>query len=171
MTRSVLFGTFALLAAVQLGAQQRAHKAHEHGHAKLNIAFETTTGAPVGAIELESPADSILGFEHVAKTPADKAKQEKALAILKARFGEMVILPAGCKMTPAKVEVHVEGQHAEVHAEFNATCAGPIAGKTISFGFAKVFPKIEEVEVQLLAGTQQTRLEVEKDKGTLQIAK
>ncbi|MCX6587671.1 MAG: DUF2796 domain-containing protein [Acidobacteria bacterium] len=171
MTRSVLFGTFAFIAAVQLGAQQRAHKAHEHGHAKLNIAFESTSGMPVGAVELESPADSILGFEHAAKTPADKAKQEKALAVLKARFGEMVVLPAGCKMTPAKVEVHVDGQHAEVHAEFNAKCAGPIAGKSISFGFAKVFPKIEEVEVQLLAGTQQAKLEVEKDKGTLQIAK
>lgn len=171
MSRFALFGTLALAAVVHLGAQPRAHKAHEHGHAKLNIAFETTTGTPVGAVELESPADSILGFEHAAKTPADKAKQEKALATLKARFGEMVILPAGCKMTPAKVEVHVEGQHAEVHAEFNARCAGPIAGKTISFGFAKVFPKIEEVEVQMLAGTQQAKLEVEKDKGTLQIAK
>ncbi|MFN9891945.1 MAG: DUF2796 domain-containing protein, partial [Acidobacteriota bacterium] len=144
MSRLALTGLLVLFAAAQLGSQQRGHKAHEHGHAKLNIAFETTTGAPVGAIELESPADSILGFEHAAKTPADKARQEKALATLKARFGEMVILPAGCKMTPAKVEVHVEGQHAEVHAEFNAKCAGPIAGKTISFGFAKVFPKIEE---------------------------
>jgi hypothetical protein len=171
MSRLASTASLALFVASLLGAQQRGHKAHEHGHAKLNIAFETTTGAPVGAIELESPADSILGFEHVAKTPADKARQEKALALLKARFGEMVVLPAGCKMTPAKVEVHVEGQHAEVHAEFTAKCAGPIAGKTISFGFAKVFPKIEEVEVQMIAGTQQAKLEVEKDKGTLQIAK
>lgn len=167
MVRFVLFCTLSL----SLCAQQRGHKAHEHGHAKLSIAFETTTGMPTGAIELESPADSIIGFEHAAKTPADKARQEKALATLKARFGEMVILPAGCKMTPASVEVHVDGQHSEVHAEFNVKCAGPIAGKSISFGFSKVFPKIEEVDVQLLAGSQQAKLEVEKDKGTLQIAK
>lgn len=167
MVRFVLFCSLT----ISLCAQQRGHKAHEHGHAKLAIAFETTTGMPTGVVELESPADSIIGFEYVAKTPADKAKQEKALATLKARFGEMVILPAGCKMTPGKVEVHVEGQHSEVHAEFNVKCAGPIAGKSISFGFSKVFPKIEEVDVQLLAGTQQAQLEVEKDKGTLQIAK
>ena len=159
------------LAAFSLHGQQRSHKAHEHGHAKLNIAFESTTGSPVGSVELESPADSIIGFEYAAKTPADKAKQEKALATLKARFGEMVVLPAGCKMTPAKVEVHLDGQHAEVHAEFNVKCAGPIAGKSISFGFSKVFPKIDDVEVQLLAGSQQTKLDVEKDKGSIQIAK
>jgi len=159
------------LAALSLHGQHRTHKAHEHGHAKLNIAFESTTGSPVGSVELESPADSIIGFEYAAKTPADKAKQEKALATLKARFGEMVVLPAGCKMTPAKVEVHLDGQHAEVHAEFNVKCAGPIAGKSISFGFSKVFPKIDDVEVQLLAGSQQTKLDVEKDKGTIQIAK
>jgi hypothetical protein len=167
MVRFVLFCSLTLA----LCAQQRKHEAHEHGHAKLNIAFETTTGMPTGVVELESPADSIIGFEYVAKTPADKAKQEKALATLKARFAEMVVLPAGCKMTPAKVEVHVDGQHSEVHAEFNAKCAGPIAGKSISFGFSKVFPKIEEVDVQMLAGSQQAKLEVEKDKGTLQIAK
>lgn len=152
-------------------AQNRSHKAHEHGHAKLNIAFETTVGAPVGSVELEAPADSIVGFEYVAKTPADKAKQEKALATLKARFAEMVVLPTGCKMTPAKVEVHQDGQHSEVHAEFNVKCASSIAGKSISFGFAKVFPKIDEVDVQMLAGAQQAKLEVEKDKGILQIAK
>ena len=164
---------FALLylAAGSLLGQQRTHKAHEHGHAKLNIAFETTTGTPAGSVELEAPADSIIGFEYAAKTPADKAKQEKALATLKARFSEMVVLPTGCKMTPAKVAVHLDGSHSEVHAEFNVKCAGPIAGKSISFGFSKVFPKIDEVEVQLLAGSQQAKLEVEKDKGTLQIAK
>jgi len=159
------------LAALSLYCQPRTHKAHEHGHAKLNIAFETTTGSPVGSVELESPADSIIGFEYAAKTPADKTKQEKALATLKARFGEMVVLPTGCKMTPSKVEVHLDGQHAEVHAEFNVKCAGPIAGKSISFGFSKVFPKIDDVEVQFLAGSQQTKLDVEKDKGTIQIAK
>ena len=164
---------FALLslAALALYGQQRSHKTHEHGHAKLNIAFETTTGAPVGSVELESPADSIIGFEYAAKTPVDKAKQEKALATLKSRFGEMVILPTGCNMTPAKVEVHLDGQHAEVHAEFNVKCAVAIAGKSISFGFSKVFPKIDEVEVQLLAGSQQAKLEVQKDKGSRQIAK
>lgn len=164
---------FALLslAAGSLLGQQRTHKAHEHGHAKLNIAFETTTGTPVGSVELEAPADSIIGFEYAAKTPPDKAKQEKALATLKTRFSEMVVLPTGCKMIPANAEVHLDGQHAEVHAEFNVKCAGPIAGKSISFGFSKVFPKIDEVEVQLLAGSQQAKLEVEKDKGTLQIAK
>lgn len=189
-----LFSLSFLLAAPP---PQRSRAAHEHGHAKLNIAFETTTGKPAGTIELETPADSVIGFEYEAKSAADKAKRDAALTKLKAKFGEMVVLPAGCAVTPVKVEVHAEEhdhdakpaakaaaksaaknaakpaahkeEHSEVHAEFSVKCAGPIRGKEIRFGFAKHFPKIEELDVQLLADSQQSSLEVKNDRGVLKI--
>ena len=63
-----------LAVGVILPAQTRSRKAHEHGSAKVSIAFETAKGAPKGVIEFESPAESVVGFEYEAKTPADKAK-------------------------------------------------------------------------------------------------
>lgn len=169
-----------LAVGVMLPAQTRSRKAHEHGSAKVNIAFETAAGAPRGVIEFESPADSIVGFEYQAKSAADKAKAAAALGVLKARFGEMVILPAAsmCKVTnkAAKVEAgqhdaKSKEQHSEVHAEFDVACAKPLNGGEIRFGFTKVFPRVHDVDVALLVGDQQSKADVENDKGVLKIAR
>jgi len=174
----VFFAVCALLPA-----QTRSRKAHEHGSAKLNIAFETTKGSPKGVMEFEAPAESVVGFEHEAKSAADKAKQTAALNTLKTRIAEMVIFPAasGCRITNKTMKVeggHREKkagakheEHSEVHAEFDVACAKPLAGGEIRFGFSKVFPKVHDVDVALLAGEQQLSVEVENDKGVLKIAK
>lgn len=167
-----------------LPAQTRSRKAHEHGSAKVSIAFESTKGAPKGVIEFESPAESVIGFEHEAKSAADKAQAAAALNTLKARFAEMVIFPAAasCRVTNKSAKVEAghgaektkgakQEQHAEVHAEFDVQCAKPLAGTEIRFGFTKVFPKIHDVDVALLAGEQQLSADVENDKGVLKIAK
>jgi hypothetical protein len=178
------FALLLLAAGVILPAQTRSRKAHEHGSAKVNIAFESVKGAPKGVIEFEAPAEGVVGFEYEAKTPADKAKVTAALNTLKARFGEMVILPAAAacvvKNKSAKVEAEAhepkakaakQEQHSEVHAEFDVACAKPLSGLEIRFGFMKVFPKIHDVEVALIAGDQQAKADVENDKGVLKIAK
>lgn len=153
-----------------MSAQTRSKKAHEHGHANLSIAFETTSGTPTGSIGFDSPADSIIGFEHEAKSSADKKTQAAALSKLRSKFSQMVILPSYCSMTPEKAEVKREGdEHSEVHAEFAVSCSRAISGQQIRFAFMKFFPEVEEVEVTMLAGTQQASLEVVKDKGSLKI--
>lgn len=177
-----------LAVSVLVSGQTRSRKAHEHGSAKVNIAFESAKGAPKGVIEFEAPAEGVVGFEHEAKTAADKAKVTAALNTLKTRFAEMVVLPAAsaCKITNKSAKVEAEHdhdhdkkkkaaakqeQHSEVHAEFDVACAKPLSGGEIRFGFTKVFPKIHDVDVALLAGEQQLSLEVENDKGVLKIAK
>lgn len=175
-----LFLAVALLAP----AQTRSRKAHEHGSAKLNIAFESAKGTPKGVIEFEAPAESVVGFEHEAKSAADKAKQSAALTKLKTQIASMVIFaPAsGCKIVAKSVEVKAEHhqeakagqkaeQHSEVHAEFDVTCAKPLNGTEVRFGFTKAFPGVHDVDVAFLAGEQQARVEVEGDKGVLRIAK
>jgi len=169
-----------LVAGLTLPGQTRSRTAHEHGSAKVNIAFETATGAPKGMIEFEAPAESVVGFEYEAKSAADKAKVAAALRSLITRFGEMVILPpaSGCKLTNKSAKVEAERhdakskeQHSEVHAEFDVACAKPLSGTEIRFGFMKVFPKIHDVDVALLVGEQQSSAHVENDKGVLKIVK
>lgn len=172
---------FAFLAVcvVALPAQTRSRKAHEHGSAKVNIAFETVSGSPKGVLEFEAPAESVVGFEHTATSKADKASVDTAMRTLIARFGEMVILPpaAACKLTNQSATVNSphraakQEQHAEVNAVFGVACAKPLAGTEIRFGFARVFPKIHSVDVALLAGEQQLSVVVENDKGVLKIAR
>ena len=52
-----------------LAQTQRQAGAHQHGKGKLDIVIE---GATV-SMALDVPADDIVGFEHAAKTPAEKA--------------------------------------------------------------------------------------------------
>lgn len=174
------FAVVLFAVGVMLPAQTRSRKAHEHGSAKVNIAFETATGSPKGVIEFESPAESVVGFEYEAKSVWDKAKVSAALRTLTTRFGEMVILPvaSGCKLTNKAAKVEAEHhdaksteRHSEVHAEFDVACAKPLGGTEIRFGFMKVFPKIHDVNVALLVGEQQSSADVKNDKGVLKIAK
>jgi hypothetical protein len=164
-------GCFAL--CLVLSAQVRSRKAHAHGSAKVSIAFETVNGAPRGVAEFEAPAESVAGFEHEAKSAADKARVAAALQTLKARFGEMVIFPAAsaCVMMNRAAKIERAGDHAEVRAAFDVACAKPLAGGEIRFGFAKVFPGIREVDVAVLAGEQQMSADVKNDRGVIKIGR
>jgi len=145
--------------------------AHEHGSAKLNIAIDGKDGT----IELETPADGIVGFEHAAVSEADKKQQSTALDTLKSRIAEMVVFDrsAACTFTARKVAVEkdpAEG-HSDVKAEFGVTCGKPPAGTTLRFGFSKIFPRIIDVEVQLLNGDQQTGAKIHNDGGTIALSR
>jgi hypothetical protein len=143
------------------------HKAHSHGHAKLSLVAE---GNKLTAT-LESPADSIYGFEHEAKKPADMKTRDEAMARLKSDFPKMVALEErlGCTFAESKVEPFVAGSdgHGEVRAEFVATCKSPLAGSQASFGFSRAFRRLKKLEVIVLSGDKQTGAEIRNDKGSV----
>lgn len=151
------------------GQEAHGHKAHVHGAGSLDIAIE---GKTVTAL-FTSPAESLMGFEHAAKTPDEIKKRDEALARLKARFGEMVAFPAAaqCNWKPVKAEVHVHGSHADVEAEFTAECRGPLNRGEIRFGFMKVFADLHELKVQLIGPGQQTGAVIKHDEGTVKLGR
>jgi hypothetical protein len=113
------------------GKKQHQHGAHVHGSAKLDIAVEDRTAT----IEIESPAESIIGFEHKARTDADQQDQE----------------------------------HSEVRGTFAVTCDSPLAGSKVRFAFAKTFPAICAVQVQVVAATQQVGAMIKQDRGEVEV--
>jgi len=147
--------------------QQQQQHAHDHGAAKINLGIEGNGGT----VEFEAAADPVIGFEHKPKNAAEQKKVDAALAVLKTRFAELVILPAalGCKFTPVKAHYEVEGTHAEVHAEFKLQCAKPLKGVEVRFGVSKMYPEIEDVQVQAISETGQTGATIKKDKGSVKI--
>ena len=74
---------------------------HVHGEAELFVAIE---GGQV-LIELESPADNILGFEHQPRTAAQKKTLEKSLKAL-ADYRSLVNVAeaAACQQVKANIE-------------------------------------------------------------------
>jgi uncharacterized protein DUF2796 len=148
--------------------RRHQHGAHVHGMAKLNIAVEERTAT----VELEAPAESIIGFEHKAKTAADEQKQATALDLLKHKIGSMLSFePAlGCRLSTTSLDVVQQGdEHAEVHGVFAVTCDSPLAGSKVRFAFTKTFPAIRTVDLQVIAATQQVGATIRHDRGEVEV--
>jgi hypothetical protein len=148
--------------------KRHQHGAHVHGTAAVNIAVDDRTAT----IEFTAPADSVVGFEHQAKSAADQARQGKALDLLRDRMDHMVVLdPAlGCRFSPTSVDVvQQDTEHAEVHGTFAVSCQGPLPGSKMRFGFTKAFPGIQIVNVQVVGATQQAGASIKRDKGELEV--
>jgi hypothetical protein len=145
------------------------HKAHVHGSAKLSIALETNKA---GTILFESPADSIIGFEHEAKSAADIKSKEKALGILKQKANELFVFDKSknCSITPSKFEVKKEdsqSEHTEVEIEYSFKCEKDLSDTNLQITIGKSFPKINDLDVQLVSDKKQNSLELEKGTGSI----
>jgi hypothetical protein len=61
------------------------------------------------------------------------------------------------------------GEHREVHAEFAVVCEKPLTGSQVRFGVTKVFPKIGQIQVQVLSDNKQTSAVIKGDKGSVRL--
>jgi hypothetical protein len=151
------------------GAKRRhQHGAHVHGTATVNIAVEESTAT----VEFEAPAESIIGFEHKAKTAADQRKQATALDLLKNTIGSMLIFESGlgCRLSPTSLDVvRQSDEHAEVHGVFAVKCDSPLPGSKVRFAFSKAFPAIRTVNMQVVAATQQVGATIKQDRGEVEV--
>lgn len=178
-----------LFFGVSVPSEAASPGAHVHGEGEINIAVEGTRAK----VELRAPSESIYGFEHEARSAADKKKRAAAMELLETRMHRMVLFdPAlGCKFSDAKVvekkekghgnekradkrEKHSHGdkhsaEHREVHAEYNVNCQRPLAGSVVRFAVTKSFPNLEKVRVQGLSEKKQSGVEIVKDRGNLQL--
>ncbi|AYF88688.1 DUF2796 domain-containing protein [Pseudomonas sp. JS3066] len=185
--RSLLLALpFALLplAVVQGHEHDHDHEhgslgAHEHGVAQLNAVLDGKTLE----LELESPAMNLVGFEHEAKSDADKAKVAAARAELEKPL-TLFALPAtaGCKVKSQELESplfgadehhdeHAEGhdhEHSEVHAHYQFECAKPDELKALDLaGLFKRFPATLKIQVQLIGPNGQQGAELSASNASL----
>ena len=94
------------------GHEKRQLERHEHGVSTLKIALEDQTLE----MELEAPANDIVGFEHAPENKSQKAAIAKALSFLKSKPG--VFKPssaANCRIEDVSGEFEVEKNHAGFH--------------------------------------------------------
>ena len=123
-------------------------------------------------MELESPADDIVGFEHAPENEKQKSQINKALAIFKDKKGVFMPTPAaGCKITghSAEFESDPSSGHAGFHVRWEMSCSNPSKIKNLSTSFFKSFPKAEEIEVEVVSEAGQKEIEWEKDQNKIQL--
>lgn len=183
----VLVGlTIGMSCAVARAAEKRHSEAHVHGVAEINIAVEGSKAD----VEFRAPAESVMGFEHEAKSESDKKKRAAALRAVQTKMGQMVLFDPklSCKFSETKAAVVEEkeerskesagkastdqkktGEHREVHATSSVTCDKPLAGSRVTFGVTKVFPEIHEIKVQVLSDIKQSGATIKKDQGDVRL--
>ena len=154
---------------VSVQAEERGHGAHVHGIGHLNVAIE---GNDV-EIELESPGMNIVGFEHAAKSKADKAAIKSAMASLK-EGEKLFVFPAGagCRAHEMKVEGpethHDHGHHrhgsSESHTEFEAhyhfRCGNTEKLTHVDVKLFERFSRMEEIEAKVISSRGQRAQEL-----------
>lgn len=114
MNRAIIVGAAIpfLTIAHAAQAEQRQLGPHEHGHGNLNIAVEGNSVQ----MELVVPGADIVGFEHEATTPEQKAQIKEAEAQLKDVLKQFMLpAAASCKLVKADVEVEVGTEHEHEH--------------------------------------------------------
>ncbi|MBA3582073.1 MAG: DUF2796 domain-containing protein [Gammaproteobacteria bacterium] len=178
----LLIATVASLANAELAEH---HDAHKHGTGKLDIVIEKS----IIQINLESPADDIVGFEHKPKNKKQREAISKSVATLKNGNVLFIFNPeAGCKLQSADIEsalissehAHNDGKHKhdkaahaneESHADFDASytfsCQNISRLKILNVNLFKDFPNLETLNVQLINQDRQSAAVISKKKSTI----
>ena len=158
--RLPLVGQAVLAASLCLAASAHAAgHAHEHGVVKLDIAVE----AGKLTVQMESPLDSLVGFERAPRTDAERKRVNAAVARLKAADALFKIDPAaGC--TLAKVELSsaplklgepepgaVDDGHADLDGDFEFSCKDSARAAFIELGLFSAFSGMQRIDVQIAA--------------------
>lgn len=184
---NILVGLAALCLHSSTFAKGKGHGAHEHGVVQLQIASEGTKLS----IILQSPSESLYGFEHEARTETEKKAQNSALTILKNKFSELIVLDTSlqCKWSNLKVEVVDEdeeedehdhenhkthknkhhGEHREIRGEWTADCKKSLSGSSAIFKFSTHFARIQKMKVDVLSDQRQSHQELKKGDGKVQL--
>ena len=199
MRRLLLALPFALLPlAIAHAADEHDHEhehgslgAHEHGVGRLNAVLD----GQALELELDSPAMNLVGFEHVATTPADKAKVAAARKQLENPVA-LFNLPkgAGCVVSTQELNSPLFGDkpeadhdddddhdhdakdgahehhhdHSEIHAHYQFTCATPTALSNLDLTQVfKTFPATQKIQVQLIGPSGQQGVEATATAATL----
>lgn len=144
---SVISGTFPSPAL--------AAPAHEHGVARLDVAAEPGRVT----LELDTPLDNLLGFEHAPRTDAERDRAAAVVARLRAGDALFRIDPAaGC--TLAAVELvsaplqlgpasTAAGSHGDLAGRFEFRCKDGARAGFVEVGLFDAFPALRRIELQV----------------------
>ncbi len=196
MRRLLLALPFALL-PLATGAAAHSHEhddhdhaehgsldAHEHGAAQLNVVLD----GKVLELQLESPAMNLVGFEHAAKTDADKAKVAATRSQLEQPQTLFGLNAGDCQISKQELESPLftdhadthkhkhdhdhekshDSEHSDIHAHYSLDCQKPEKLKQLDLGeLFKRFPATEKIQVQLIGPNGQQGLELTPAQPTL----
>ncbi len=140
-----------------------AGKAHEHGVVKIDVAVDGATLT----VTLDTPLDSVLGFERAPRTPAERRAADEALARLRDAAGLFTpSAAAACTAGPPEVKAPVleasppaqKDGHADLEATYTWRCEQPAQLRELGLNLFASFPRMQRIEAQVAGATAQKKL-------------
>lgn len=174
-------GLAVCLTALHLStASQATEAAHVHGLMHLDIAVERQ----LLTLQLETPLDSLLGFERRPRTPGER---QAADALLK-QMGDATALfkpDAAAQCVLAKVSIESaalqskasakesgqEGEHADLDASYEFSCARPEQLTAIDIGLFDAFKRLQKIEVQVAGAQGQSKQTLQRPDKRVKLAR
>ena len=142
---------FCLVGSVRAEKKHKHHKhkhlpSHVHGEVKLDISIEKDNLL----VEMESPAESILGFEYKARTSKEKAAVVAAKIDWVRDFLKYFALP-DCKILKTHWRQKFTGKHhSAVFAGGHIRCPWPLHGRELEISLKKYYPSIDKIHLRLV---------------------
>lgn len=197
-TLMIVFAASALVGLPVLASsaedERREHDAHVHGVAAMNLAVEDHEVA----VELETPAMNILGFEHHPRDEAEHQAVKDAVASLRRGEEWLMLTPAArCRLETARVESALlesagheeheehgdheehEDEHAQdenhddTHSEFHVSyvfhCDNPGELNTVQVNWFEGFPGMGKIELQAATQSRQVGGELTPDQTVIKL--
>lgn len=180
------FGLCLLLLSVNLSAE--THKPHVHGLATLTLVLENE----LLAIEFESPAANLTGFEYKALSEKEKSTVKGVEAFLNSPAGLFSWAGADCQLKNTVVDVsgvmddahdaedhhdHGHGHaqeesqgaaHSEIRSHYYFVCNDADNLTSVSVeGLMRQFPGIETIKAMWVKNRRQGSMALKPDSSTL----
>jgi hypothetical protein len=143
---------------------------HVHGVAELDVAIE----AGRITLQLETPLDSLLGFEREPRGVAETRRAETAVAALKAAGALFRFTPsAGCAVasvdlssaalklgSPDPVEQHAG--HADLDATYVFNCVDVAKATEVDVGLFDAFIRLQSLKVEVATAKGQFKRDLQR---------
>ena len=160
--------TAILTQVLSHGAMAQSHQhAHVHGHIQLGVAVD---GKQI-SVDIDTPLESMLGFEHAPRTASEKKLAAEWAQRLSEGSSLLRFNPeAQCKQTRADLNAAVlglgnkpaspshdkdDGGHADLEGAWSFECGAPEALSSLELSFFKHSPHAQVMEVQWVRGSKQ----------------
>jgi hypothetical protein len=165
-------------AALLLAGTAQAAGAHEHGVARLDVAVD----AKRVSILLDTPLESLVGFEREPRTDAEREKVAAALARLRDAQQLFHIDPgAGCTLarvdlqSPAlqlgRAAAPAKEGHADLEATFDFACTNGARAGFVEVGLFETFPALTRLDLQVATPKGQLKATLRKPSSRVMLAR
>lgn len=159
-----------LLAFALASGIAAAGPAHVHGVGQLDVAVEATRVS----FYLDTPLDSLLGFEHAPRSDAERQQADAMVARLRAA-GKIFRIDsaAGCALSKVTLRSAALGLgtaaaapakegHAELTGEFEFSCKAGIRAAFVEVGLFEAFAPLKRLELQLVSPKGQMKATLQR---------